>query len=103
MAHTKKLVIAILAQESLFTGQLCAKPSVMAPGSQFANVAFTFQEECERKWGGGKYLPRPSCKYLFIPPRLGRGNSPFDEIELQCGKEIGHFNYAHAACLAAWS
>lgn len=103
VAHTKKRIIAVLALGSLLIGQLCAKPSVTAPGSEFAHVAFTFQEECERKGGEGIEYLSPSHKYLFIPPGLGRRNSPLDEIQLLCGKEIGHFNYAHAACLAAWS
>lgn len=67
MAHTKKRIITVLALESLLIGQLCAKPSVMAPGSQFAHVAFTFQEECERKGGGGiEYLPPPTNTSLYL-------------------------------------
>lgn len=67
MAHTKKRIIAVLALESLLIGQLCAKPSVMAPGSKFAHLAFTFQEECERKGGGGNvYLPPPTNTFLYF-------------------------------------
>lgn len=74
----------------------------MAPGSQFANVAFTFQEECERK-GGVSISPAPPANTFLYRLGLEGETPPFDEIELHCGKEIGHFNYAHAACLAVWS
>lgn len=64
VAHTKKCIIAVLALESLLIGQLCAKPSVTAPGSEFAHVAFTFQEECERKGGGALSIsPLPQIPF----------------------------------------
>lgn len=56
-AHTKYYIIAILAEESLFTGQLRAEPSVTAPGCpRFADAAFTFQEESPGRKRDGLYL-----------------------------------------------
>lgn len=56
-AHTKYYIIAILAEESLFTGQLGAEPSVTAAGfPRFADRAFTFQEEPPGRKKGGLYL-----------------------------------------------
>lgn len=56
-ARSECYIIAILAEESLFTGQLRAKPSVTAPGFPgFVDAAFTFQEEPPRRKGGGHYL-----------------------------------------------
>lgn len=55
--RTKYYIIAVLAKESLFTGQLRAEPSVTAPGFPwFADTAFTFQEEPPGRKRGGLYL-----------------------------------------------
>ena len=58
-AHTKYYIIAILAEESLFTGQLGAEPSVTAAGfppPRFADRAFTFKEEPLGRKTGSLYL-----------------------------------------------
>lgn len=79
-AHTKYYIIAILAEESLFTGQLGAEPSVTAAG---------FPSLCRQ----GIYISRGTSgkeerrslplwsKHLFIQP--GRGSSPFLETQLR--------------------
>lgn len=63
-ARSKYYSIAILAAESLFTGQLRAKPSVKAPGSpRFADEAFTFQEGPPGRKKGGHYLSREQIPF----------------------------------------
>lgn len=78
-ARTKYHIIAILAEESLFTRQLRAKPSVTGPrcpGLQTRHLHFkrNLQE------GRGEVSIPPWSKYLFRQP--GRGSSPFRETQL---------------------
>lgn len=57
-AGPKYYIIAILAEESLFTRQLHAKPSVTTPGFPwFADTAFTFQEEPLGRKGEASIFP----------------------------------------------
>lgn len=65
-ARSKYYIIAILAQESLFTGPLRAKPSVTAPGfPRFADAAFTFQEEPPGRKKGGHYLSWEQITFFY--------------------------------------
>lgn len=65
-AHSEYHIMAILAEESLFTGQLRAKPSVMAPGFPwFVDAAFTFQEEPPGRKGGGRSLSLEQIPFIY--------------------------------------